>query len=327
VGFSPGPGTMRIDPSLRDKFDLLLESAVRSAVPWLDSALTRVLQRPSKRLRPALVLAAAECGRRPDLSAALTCAVAVELLHQSSLLHDDLMDEASFRGDQVTLYTSNGAAGAVLGGDYLLAAGGRLIASIGSEAALVWHEAYRRMCEGQARETGNLFRLATVEEYLETVHDKTGALIGAACQLGGLCGLDSAAGGTLKSFGEAFGVVFQVLDDLMDVLSTPELWGKPIEHDVAHGVYTLPVLFAADLLGPDLTDISTVYDNARAVGVRPTVATAYEWADRASATLSDLAPSAERDALAVLPQRYVNSVLTRRVASQHSTLVAHLLRG
>jgi geranylgeranyl pyrophosphate synthase len=318
---------MRIDPSLRDQFDRLLVSAVRSAIPWLESALTRVLRRPSKRLRPALVLAAAACGRRPDISTALTCAVAVELLHQSSLVHDDLMDEASFRGDQATLYTSNGAAGAVLGGDYLLAAGGRLIAGIGSEAALVWHEAYRRMCEGQARETANLFRVSTVEEYLKTVRDKTGALIGAACQLGALCGLDSAAARALSSFGEAFGVVFQVLDDLMDVLSTPDLWGKPVQHDVTNGVYTLPVLFAADLLGPDLTDTSTVYDTVRAVGVQPTIATAYEWADRANAALSQLAPSAERDALATLSERYVNIVLTGRVASQHSALVAHLLRG
>jgi geranylgeranyl pyrophosphate synthase len=183
------------------------------------------------------------------------------------------------------------------------------------------------MCEGQARETANLFRVSTVEEYLATVRDKTGALIGAACQLGALCGLDSAAARALHSFGEAFGVVFQVLDDLMDVLSTPELWGKPVQHDVTNGVYTLPVLFAVDLLRPDLTDTSTVYDTVRAVGVQPTIATAHEWADRASATLSELAPSAERDALAALPERYVNIVLTRRVASQYSALVAGLLRG
>jgi geranylgeranyl pyrophosphate synthase len=318
---------MRIDPALRDKFDLLLESAGRSAVPWLDSALARILRRPGKRLRPALVLAAAACGRRPDIPAALTCAAAVELLHQSSLVHDDLMDEASFRGDQATLYTSDGAAGAVLGGDYLLAAGGRLIAGVGGEAALVWHEAYRRMCEGQARETANLFRMPTVEEYLETVRDKTGALLGAACQLGGLCGLDGAAALALGRFGEAFGVVFQVLDDLMDVLSTPELWGKPVQHDITHGVYTLPVLLAANLLGSNLSDTSTVYDAARAVGVQPTIAIAYEWADRATAALSDVVPSRELAALASLPERYLTAVLTRRVASQHSGLVSPLLRA
>lgn len=327
---------IQIEPSVHQQLQELLESAARSNVAWLDTALARLVRRPGKRIRPALLLTAAACNRHIDTSAALACAAAVELLHQSSLIHDDLMDAAPSRGDQVALHVSNGQAAALLGGDYLLAAGGRLISQVGGDAAAVWHEAYRNMCEGQARETANLYRLTTIEEYLLTVRGKTAALIRAACHLGYLCGQGDPALTALADFGESFGMMFQILDDLMDALSTPTLLGKPVQHDIPRGVYTLPVLTAtqadtsplAHILAPDLPDtrVAAAYTIIRTLAAAPTITAIYRWADRAQDSLAALPPSAARDTLARLPRQYAHAVLTERVAEPYRHLVAPMLR-
>lgn len=330
----PGPPTPAafIDPALRQGLETALLSAVVSNVPWLHTASTRLLVRPGKRLRPALVFAAAACGPRPDRANALDCAAAVELLHQSSLIHDDLLDDASERGGTVTVHVTDGQAGAVLAGDYLLAAGGRLISRVGGRAAGVWHEAYAEMCEAQARETANRYSITSTDDYLLTIRGKTAALIRAACVLGGLCaGLNDRHLEALATFGESFGVLFQIVDDLMDVLSTSPLWGKAVQHDVTQGVFTLPVLLAAQAPGSRLPQVlapnqvpapvDAVYEMVRDVGVAPALATTYEWADRASAALRTLPASVSRDDLAGIPQRYATAVFANRVADRHKQIV------
>jgi geranylgeranyl pyrophosphate synthase len=331
-----------IDPTLHGRLETMLVSAADSAVPWLDTALGRLLRRPGKRLRPALVLTAAACGPAagagPDMSTALTCAAAVELLHQSSLIHDDLMDGATFRGNQATLHTTDGPAGAVLGGDYLIAVGGRMVSEVGPPAAVVWHEAYRGMCAGQARETANRYHVTPEEEYLLTIEGKTAGLIRAACQLGGLCArADEAQVRALAEFGRAFGMLFQLLDDLMDVVSTPALWGKPVQHDITFGIYTLPVLATArsagaplaGLIGPHApaAAVSMVYERVRAIGVPPALRGIHDWVIRAREALNALPPSMARDRLAALPEQYVTGALTHSVPAQYRDLVAPFLRN
>lgn len=173
-----------IDPSLRQRLETTLASATVSTVPWLDAASARLLRRRGKRLRPALVFAAAACGPIRDSVSAVNCAAAVELLHQSSLIHDDLLDDAAHRGGAVSVHVTDGQAAAVLAGDYLLAAGGRLVSQLGGRAAGIWHEAYAGMCEGQARETANRYAITPIDEYLLTIRGKTAALMRAprACR-------------------------------------------------------------------------------------------------------------------------------------------------
>jgi heptaprenyl diphosphate synthase len=332
------PGTVavfaEIDAPRRDEFESLLAASAHSSVSWLNTLLVRLLRRPAKRLRPALVLAAADCGPRPDKAAALACAAAVELVHQSSVVHDDLMDEAGFRGAEPALHVVDGPAAAVLAGDFLVAAGGRAALGVSAEAAMVLQQAFLAMCDGQARETANQYRVVTVAEYLSTVRGKTAALIRASCQLGGLCGgLDPRPTAALAGFGEAFGMLYQIVDDLMDVVSTPDLWGKPVEHDVRRGVYTLPVLIAARdpalaaLLGPDASDagLRAVYEAARSHAVVPTVNAVLDWAARARVALDRLPPSAARDDLGALPLMYATAVLTGRVADRHQDVIAPLI--
>jgi geranylgeranyl pyrophosphate synthase len=333
-GNRAAPAPTDLDEALTQRLDDLVLGAARSPVPWLDAELGRLLKRPGKRIRPALVLAAARCGPEVDIPTALICAAAMELLHRSTLVHDDLMDEAPFRGAEPTLHQTSGLAGALLGGDYLFGAGGRLIARVSLEAGAVWHDAYVDLCDGQARETANRYRAGTPEEYLHTIEGKTGALIRAACQLGAMCGgLPEPEVRALAQFGACFGMVFQLVDDLMDVASTTALWGKPVQHDAMQGIYTLPVLAAADregiALGPDLPDtaIASVYAAARRQALGPAIAASYGWADRASAALATVRPSPALNPLRRLPEAYVTSTLTNRVDPAHQHLVQPLLRS
>src|SRR5262245_14256481 len=119
-----------LDPQPRTlaAVELLIAEHARSGLSWLDEGLLPLLTRPGKRLRPRLVLEVAGAGPEPDPSAASEYATAVELMHLSSLIHDDLMDRASTRGGRPTLHTSAGVSAAVMGGDWLVSAAGVLAA-------------------------------------------------------------------------------------------------------------------------------------------------------------------------------------------------------
>jgi geranylgeranyl pyrophosphate synthase len=339
TGTPDGPTPLGIaDPAIRQQLETSLLAAAGSTEPWLDAVCAGLLRRPGKRVRPGLLFAAAACAVRYDTTKAFDCAVAVELLHQSSLVHDDLLDESPVRGGAVAVHVTDGQAGAVLAGDYLLAAGGRLIAQVGGHAAGIWHEAYAEMCEGQVRETRSRYVLTSIDEYMETIRGKTAALMRAACVLGGVCaGMADGQLEALATFGESLGMLFQIVDDLMDVLSTQDLWGKAVQHDVAQGVFTLPILLAAAAPASRLTQelrpdspppaSGTVYETARELGVPPAVTMAYEWADRAREALAVLPQSDARDQLAAVPQRYATEVFASRVASQHQHVVTPYLRA
>lgn len=329
VGSRSG-GPTELDEMLGPQLDELLMTAVHSRVPWLDGELRRLLRRRGKRIRPALLFAAARCGPDVDVPRALTCAAAVELLHRSTLVHDDIMDDAHYRGDEPTVHRTSGLAGGLLGGDYLFGSGGRLVARAGSEASFVWHDAYLDLCDGQARETANRYREVTVDDYLATVRGKTAALVRAACELGAMCGgLDAADVAMLARFGESFGVLFQLVDDLMDVASTTNLWRKPVWHDAGQGVYTMPVLTGAReaglALGPELA-VEPAYQAALRYGLAPAVKAAYAWASTARAALDDLPPSASRDSLAALPEEYLTTTLARCTAPANQPLMLPLLQ-
>jgi heptaprenyl diphosphate synthase len=331
-----GFGLTLADDSLPERLESAIAAAGHCSEPWLGSGLDPLLGRPGKRLRPALVFASAACGESPDMSHAVSCAAAVELIHLSSLVHDDLMDEADSRSGMQTLHASRGPEAAILGGDYLLASSARLAATVSSTAADVALEAYADMCLGQSRETANRYRAeTTLDDYLLAVNGKTAAVMRASCRLGGMCGgMRPADVNALASFGESLGMVFQLVDDLMDVVSTEELWGKPVEHDMANGVYTVCVLAALQtpssalraLLGPDMTreQVAEAYAYARRLGVPTAVALIDHYVRGAAAAMATLPASAARDELAELPRRYVTGVVGKRVDPRYRDLVDHV---
>jgi len=194
------------------------------------------LQMPGKKIRPLLCMAAAEAVRG-ESKAALPAALAVELFHDFTLIHDDIMDQDELRRGLKALHVRYDDGTAILVGDLMIGLAYQQLMQIPQPAldsiARVFSEALVRVCEGQAldKEFENRSDV-TLDEYLEMIGKKTGWLIKVACELGALCG-----GGSerevqeLARFGYSLGLAFQIQDDLLDVIADQEKLGKKVGSD------------------------------------------------------------------------------------------------
>jgi len=218
--------------------------AVADDVPIIGEAVTEILA-GGKRLRPLLVLATAYAGSA-DRERSIRSGVVVELLHLASLVHDDVMDEATQRHGVMSANARMGNVRAVLAGDYLLARALAIACELGRTEGALAAKAFTRLCDGQARESATLFDAGRGESvYYAAIEGKTAGLFATSCRLGAMAGgLGEMATAALAEYGLQLGMAFQLVDDLLDFTSTSGAMGKPAGHDVAEGVYTLPVLHA-----------------------------------------------------------------------------------
>jgi heptaprenyl diphosphate synthase len=228
------------------RLELELLAAAGSGDEFLDQVTTHLIAAGGKRLRPGLALASATGGARSATREDLLGGVAVELVHLASLYHDDVMDEATVRRNVETVNARFGNLVAIVAGDFLLARSAEIAAGLGTEVAALLAATLARLCEGQVNEVRSAYSLArTEEDYFETIAGKTAALMSTSCRIGALtAGLDKAETDALTTFGRCFGMVFQLRDDILDVIGTEEELGKTPGQDLAEGVYTLPVLLA-----------------------------------------------------------------------------------
>jgi heptaprenyl diphosphate synthase len=225
--------------------DILLTIAGASKHPLVSEPSTHLIKAGGKRLRPALVLMSSRAGepgrRSTDLAAA-----ALELVHLATLYHDDVMDETDVRRGVPTAHSKWGVEVAVLAGDYLFACGSSLGAEAGGEVPGILARAIAEVCEGQIVETsavGDPRR--PIEDYLETIGGKTGALFTAACELGAATsGASPEARRALIAYGRHLGLAFQMVDDLLDFVGDPDVTGKVPGTDLKEGVFTMAVLLA-----------------------------------------------------------------------------------
>ncbi|SEG79410.1 heptaprenyl diphosphate synthase/octaprenyl-diphosphate synthase [Nonomuraea solani] len=225
-----------------------------SALPGINAGAGRIVSAGGKRLRPAMTLAASlALGKTPDRRV-ITAAACVELIHAGSLVHDDLMDRATERRGARTLNAELGDGKALVIGDFMLArAGLAAITAVSRPVAEVLAATVVELAEGQYLETTDLFNAArTKESALRSITGKTAALFRAGCLVAAVCAHASAEDrARMATYGERFGLIFQILDDLLDLTATSEQLGKPAGHDLRQGVYTLPVLLAEiDVTGP-----------------------------------------------------------------------------
>jgi len=207
-----------------------------------------IKQQRGKRLRPALFFLSQGLIDLPR-PATVRVAVLIELLHLATLIHDDVVDHSSVRRGKKTLNTVWGDRVSVLMGDYLLAR----VLSLGvetrqSEILEVISRVVLEMGEGELWEVLEGKSIdTTVEEYLRAIYQKTAVFFGAVCELGGLViSASPSEKEKLRQFGEAFGMVFQIRDDILDFSGSAELMGKPVGQDVHNGKITLPLIFALD---------------------------------------------------------------------------------
>ena len=211
----------------------------------LGPASVRVASSGGKRLRPLFTIVSAATGGVFD-DRVVDAAAAVELVQVGSLVHDDILDDAATRRGRPTINAVEGVNHAVMAGDYILARAAELAAGVSQETAALIAGALGDLCEGQVLEMRDAHDPGrTVDAHLTSVRGKTAALFECACRLGAHCaGLGPGNVEALARFGHAFGMGFQVLDDVLDLIGDEDRLGKPTGNDIASGVYTLPVLAA-----------------------------------------------------------------------------------
>ncbi len=243
-----------------DRVEAVLHEALEAGDPFLTEVAGHLARAGGKRLRPALAVAAGAVAHPEGLvpEEVVRGGVAVELVHLGSLYHDDVMDEAETRRTVESVNHRWGNLVAILAGDFLLARASEIAAGLGTEVAGLLAATIGRLCEGQVLELQRTFDTArTEDEYLRSIGGKTASLFSAACRIGAItAGLERDAVDALTRFGERYGMAFQVVDDVLDVVATDEQLGKPAGNDLVEGVYTLPVLYALrDGVGRELGDL------------------------------------------------------------------------
>ncbi len=226
------------------RVEAILDQSIGVENDWLSEPARRVVQGGGKRLRPTIALASAVVGGSGISENVMKGAAALELVHVGSLVHDDIMDSATSRRGVATVNAKEGINHAVLIGDFLLARAGQLASTISAEVAHALATAIVELCDGQSLETGYLYRAdRTRSMYEKAIAGKTAALMRGSCRIGALAaGLPAPVIASLSEFGTAFGMAFQIIDDVLDLISTPQAMGKPVGNDIREGVYTLPLL-------------------------------------------------------------------------------------
>lgn len=199
-----------------------------------------------KRIRPALVLLAARCGSY-DLGKLAPAAIAVELIHAATLVHDDVIDRAEVRRGRPTVAAKLGDEAAIVVGDYYFAKAYEQAAFTQSpEAVAILARAVMDICAGEVRQQAIRHHYDTdVDEYMRRIEAKTATLLAACCDVGAMLGgLTADKRSALRSYGRLLGLAFQIADDVLDYESSEDEIGKPIGHDVAEGFATLPLMMA-----------------------------------------------------------------------------------
>jgi geranylgeranyl diphosphate synthase type I len=267
--------TATLPPEVVDTRELV-QPALRQAVAELDPRLRRVVSyhlgwvdehgQPDsagggKALRPAIALLAAEAVGG-SAESALPGAVAVELVHNFSLLHDDVMDGDEQRRHRATVWRVFGTPAAILAGDALLTLAMEILDRAGAaSASSCLTTAVQRLITGQALDVDFERRTdVTLEECLDMAAGKTAALMRCAAELGALlAGADTRAQRLTGEFGHHLGMAFQLVDDLLGIRGAPEVTGKPVLADLRVRKKSVPVVAALCSGTPEAVALQEFY--------------------------------------------------------------------
>lgn len=235
-----------------DGIEERLVALAQADSPFATEAAQHIIAAGGKRFRPMLVVLGSHCGAGAiDRERLEKAACVVELTHVASLYHDDVMDEAELRRGAPSANARWGNSLAILVGDYLFARASSTVATLGTEYVRLQADTFARLVQGQIAETRGVQPDGDpLQHYLEVVADKTGSLIATAAVFGGMVG--GASSGVLDAlgrFGEEIGTVFQLSDDLIDIVSDET--GKTPGTDLREGVPTLPTLMLRASTDPD----------------------------------------------------------------------------
>jgi heptaprenyl diphosphate synthase len=304
-----------------ENVEIALLEAVTHTDPVANVTSRHLLEAGGKRLRPVLVLLGASLGDANN-DEVIKAAVVVELTHLATLYHDDVMDRAPLRRGVPTAHEVWGNSVAILTGDLLFARASQIVSRLGGKALSLQADTFERLCLGQLHETlGPQNNEDPIQHYLQVLADKTGSLIAASAELGVVYGgAPDEYREPLRIYGEKVGVAFQLIDDVIDILSDES--GKTPGTDLRAGVPTLPTLLlrAQAANDPKALELIEIIDAgleddaqlAKAVALlraHPALEQAYQaaksWADEAVLALAPLPDSPVKDALRVFAEAVV----------------------
>ncbi len=275
-----------------------------------------ILDLGGKRMRPALLLMACDLFEG-DLEKAMAPALAIEVFHNFTLMHDDIMDKAPLRRGKTTVHERWNANTAILSGDVMLIEGYKLIMQVEDHLLrtilTIFNETAVGVCEGQQLDMEFEVRDdVNISEYIEMIRLKTAVVLGGALKIGALVGgADMKNADLLLEFGENLGLAFQLQDDILDVYGDPEKFGKQVGGDIISNKKTYLLIktlaLANDEHKAELNKwlASTTYDASEkvnavtsiynAVNVRQHAETEmHNYADKAFKALDELALPAEK---------------------------------
>jgi heptaprenyl diphosphate synthase len=288
---------------------------VRADLGPVAEAMEQILDAGGKRLRPALVFLSAGLGPASRIDDVHRAAMAIEFIHNATLIHDDLIDGAPTRRGLRTIHETLGPNPAIIIGDYYFAKGANLMSQIGSpEIDAVLSQTVMTICFGEMLQLTSQRRYdQSLDEYYAKIERKTAVLLAASTFCGAvLGGLEERQVEAIRRFGRLLGMSFQIADDVLDYLATEQEVGKPVGNDLKQGTVTLPLMLArqakngrldAVLAKPVLDDadyaevVRIVRDSS---GIDESYAYAKTFGDKARAELQAFPPSAYRDALEAL---------------------------
>ncbi|MDP1794476.1 MAG: polyprenyl synthetase family protein [Acidimicrobiales bacterium] len=313
-------------PDALSRTEVRLRESVAAEDPYLTEIAGHLIGAGGKRLRPVLTMVAAAAGGCAVNEDVITGGISVELVHIGSLYHDDVMDEADTRRGVPSVNARWGNLVAILSGDFLLSRASELAASLGTEVAALLASTIGRLCEGQVGELKTAFSVdRSIAAYEASINGKTASLLATAARIGGnVAGLPRNQIDALTTYGDNYGMAFQLIDDVLDLVATDEELGKPAGNDLVEGVYTLPVIRALGdgSIGPELAPLlgsgidTPTRDKAREMvrasdGIQYTIDRARDYLARGADAMGALPSNPARDGMTKLGDVLLDSIPRR----------------
>lgn len=202
------------------------------------------LKSPSKRIRLTLAILLSKALEEELSNEQLELLSAIEIVHNASLIHDDIIDDCEIRRGHKTISAEFNNKLGVISGDYLLSIAMEKIGELNSiEILKEFSHNIKKMCIGEINQNFNRYKIGTIEEYIEKSKNKTGYLFETAI----ICNLllsSKTSTDKFKNFGLNVGIAFQIRDDLLNILSTDTT--KPSNNDIEEGIYNAPIIYSGD---------------------------------------------------------------------------------
>ncbi len=304
-------GTAALDLIARDLVHVedKLTDLLVSREPLLSEISGHLIGGGGKRIRPAVALLVFKACGGDDVVDMIDVAVALELIHSATLLHDDIIDGGKTRRGRASAFSRYGLANTLVTGDFIFSKAFELCGRF-EERIVRWAaDACISLTEGEIMQ-GRFRRnpAVTIDDYLEIIARKTASLFSQGARVAAhLAGADEACAEAMWACGFNIGMAFQVVDDLLDVDGDEDLTGKPVGIDLRDGNPSLPLVLALDdaevrgvfvTPNPEEASIRSALDRVRALGVLTTVRRlAEDYTRRARELLAGLPYSAYRQAL------------------------------